>query len=537
MESPIIELTRVLYHLDYFRRNFRKIGWHRCNSMPSSNAPTTATSSSCTVCSFKSLFTDLSLLMRESVLDPPHIHHVIESNIEDINWKGVGKMGKISGSGVAHAVIYESVIRQIEEGSSDASPASGLQLHTEFNVTKICLHCRTTNYVESISQYTMQIDSSTLLSNDWPSFEFAIKTSLDSEEFCVQPNCHGQTKVFRLLNSLPAILPICFIDPSPGSLITLLPTRLRPHLIFETSKSIADLHLKAVILYSPQWGYATLFHHSRLDVWIFIDSRRILSLYRTWIESRFHPITYGFLVYYCFYCKEEQQISPLPEINSANPPSLPTKFSAPRQTTTGSSRPVVDCNPMFKSDQRIYENWPLDTDSGQGSEFSSNCSSSASASIVRSPSTASAATTVYATPRDPSRPHLIFHESTALPQVEGMIVSETASNRYATVRRRIKYQRKGSKYVPPSSLSLSVPDLSTLSSLPAPAPPSAIRRPSPHDFETNSRRQSVDSGNRKVSFNCEVTLVDDLNDDYIPHPIFSRIMGMLNEKAAAAGSG
>lgn len=44
--------------------------------------------------------------MRESVLDPPHIHHVIESNIEDINWKGVGKMGKISGSGVAHAVIY-----------------------------------------------------------------------------------------------------------------------------------------------------------------------------------------------------------------------------------------------------------------------------------------------------------------------------------------------------------------------------------------------------------------------------------------------
>lgn len=352
---------------------------------------------------------------------------------------------------------------------------------------------------------------------------------------CVtQPNCHGQTKVFRLLNSLPAILPICFIDPSPGSLITLLPTRLRPHLIFETSKSIADLHLKAVILYSPQWGYATLFHHSRLgiywlinmtfsysfqtiilisdseffeDVWIFIDSRRILSLYRTWIESRFHPITYGFLVYYCFYCKEEQQISPLPEINSANPPSLPTKFSAPRQTTTGSSRPVVDCNPMFKSDQRIYENWPLDTDSGQGSEFSSNCSSSASASIVRSPSTASAATTVYATPRDPSRPHLIFHESTALPQVEGMIVSETASNRYATVRRRIKYQRKGSKYVPPSSLSLSVPDLSTLSSLPAPAPPSAIRRPSPHDFETNSRRQSVDSGNRKVSFNCEVSVI------------------------------
>ncbi len=49
--------------------------------------------------------------MRESVLDPPHIHHVIESNIEDINWKGVGKMGKVSSgnNGVAHAFIYVSI--------------------------------------------------------------------------------------------------------------------------------------------------------------------------------------------------------------------------------------------------------------------------------------------------------------------------------------------------------------------------------------------------------------------------------------------
>lgn len=30
MESPLIELTRSLYHLDYFRRNFRKLGYHQC---------------------------------------------------------------------------------------------------------------------------------------------------------------------------------------------------------------------------------------------------------------------------------------------------------------------------------------------------------------------------------------------------------------------------------------------------------------------------------------------------------------------------
>lgn len=336
-----------------------------------------------------------------------------------------------------------------------------------------------------------------------------------------------------------AILPICFIDPTPGSLITLLPTRLRPHLIFETSKSIADLHLKAVILYSPQWGYATLFHHSRLDLWIFIDSRRVLSLYRTWIESRFHPITYGFLVYYCFYCKDDLSPLPMPELNPRHPPILPTKFSAPRQTTPGGNtgRPMVDCKPLFESDQRIYENWPLDTDSGQGSEFSSNCSSSASASITRSPSTASAATTMmtYAMARDPSKTHLILHESSALPVVDGGLSGENkASNRYATVRRRI---RRGCKNGPPTnmSMSLSVPDLSALSGVGVP-PPSAMRRPSPHEFETSSR-QSVDSGNRKVSFNTSVTLVDDLNEEYIPHPIFASVLAKLHQQSLRVEGG
>jgi len=44
--------------------------------------------------------------MRESVLDPPHIHHVIESKIEDINWKGIGSVKTLKGSPVPNAVIY-----------------------------------------------------------------------------------------------------------------------------------------------------------------------------------------------------------------------------------------------------------------------------------------------------------------------------------------------------------------------------------------------------------------------------------------------
>jgi hypothetical protein len=318
---------------------------------------------------------------------------------------------------------------------------------------------------------------------------------------------------------MPAILPISFTDPTPGSLITLLPTRLRPHLIFETSKSVTDLHLKAVILYSSQWGYATLFHHSRLDMWIFIDSRRVLSLHRTWVESRFHPITYGFTVHFCFYCKEDQ----IPDSNGAaqllDPPILPMKQLSPRTRYSTTATPI-EYKPNCDLDSRIYENWPLDTDSGQGSEFSSNCSSSASGNSN------SRSSSFYVKETSSS-----YRNSHHFPQEQSIAMSgadsngmSSANNRFATVRRKVKYQRRGNKSGPgPSSLSLSVPDLSNLSSA-----ASSMRRSSPHEFETSSR-QSIDSNNRKVSFNCEVTLVNDFDDEYIPHPIFQSVLLKLQQ--------
>jgi len=32
----------------------------------------------------------------------------------------------------------------------------------------------------------MQVDTATLVSNDWPSFEFAMKAALDADEFCIK---------------------------------------------------------------------------------------------------------------------------------------------------------------------------------------------------------------------------------------------------------------------------------------------------------------------------------------------------------------
>lgn len=70
--------------------------------------------------------------------------------------------------------VQETLLRQLEDCSGSSSPASGLhtaasdglglgmgcsnsglKLHTEFSYTKICLHCRTTSYVESVTQVSV----------------------------------------------------------------------------------------------------------------------------------------------------------------------------------------------------------------------------------------------------------------------------------------------------------------------------------------------------------------------------------------------
>ena len=93
--------------------------------------------------------------------------------------------------------------------------------------------------------------------------------------------------------------------------------------------------------------------------------------------------------------------------------------------------------------ERIYENWPLDSDSGQGSS-----------------------------------------ELSSIEESNGVV-----EQKYATIKRNKRERAKS------NPISVSTPDLSRLTDL------------------------------RKVSFNCEVELVED--EEYIPHPILLSIMEKL----------
>jgi len=124
--------------------------------------------------------------------------------------------------------------------------------------------------------------------------------------------------------------------------------------------------------------------------------------------------------------------------------SLAAPLTSPAPTPTPSQTTLQE--------SRIYENWPLDTDSGQGSEVNSSLSS----------------------------------EPLHSQQQE---VSET---KYATIKRK-------KKKTTPAPLSVSVPDLR-------------------HVFD----------GTKKVSFDCQVTLVDESVEEYLPHPILQRLLAQMN---------
>jgi len=414
--------------------------------------------------------------------------------------------------------------------------------------------------------------------------------------FSLQPNCHGQTKVFRLLHAAPTFLPLYFTD-SNAQLIHVLPSRLRPHLIFESPSSAVDLSLLGLIVYSPEWSYASLFYHSRLDLWIFIDSRRVLPLHKTWSQSQFHSILHGFRVVCCFYCTDNSGTnnksasdvtnmtnsmrsttlraestnsklpcsmrSPIPTNNNNSdpdgPPSLPTKQQLQHDMHYGIYDTAPSSNPrdekLFNDqDTRIYENWPLDSDSGQGSEFSSNSSTSTSMGYGASngktsaggeyqpKSNRSSIDTQFKMPLE--SPSSSFNHGNGSNDPNG---SPKGNNNFATVRRRFKYQGKNTcarqSY---SSMSLSVPDLrmalNNAGGMPIPpvppqrAPQTQQSLPPqpmiqvPIISPDGRSRSSSEYSNKKVSFNCEVTLLDDPDDEYIPHPIFQQVLQKLQKQ-------
>ncbi|CAG7727447.1 unnamed protein product [Allacma fusca] len=350
----LTEISRILYHLDLFRRNFRK--GHSC-----------ANNSFCTLCAFKELFEELSFAMRVTAPDPGSITRLIQDKMNQFVFCCHSDPGR----------VYENLMRSIPINND-------YKLH--FSLTKICLECRTTSHVDDVVQFVNIVEGPVIPES--PSFEFTIKTSLDSSEFCVKPNCFGNTKIFRTLKSEPPLLTLQF---SPEFKLSDLEYKLRPFLIFECQSS--SLLLTGVLI--KNINYASLFFHTRLNTWIFIDEGRIELLASSWDVVKLNFSQYRPIM--GFYLKREENM------------------------------------------ERIYENWPLDSDSGQG--------------------------------------------SSELSSIEETNVVE---QKYATIKRN-----KRSKSNP---ISVSTPDLSRL------------------DL-------------RKVSFNCEVELVED--EEYMPHPILLSIMEKL----------
>lgn len=213
-----------------------------------------------------------------------------------------------------------------------------------------------------------------------------------------------------------------------------LPLYLKPCLIFESPASV-ELTLTCLTLYPP----ATLFYHTRLKVWVYLDSTSVTPI-PTYEQIK----NLNLRVRIAFYTKMDL---PPPQLE---PRAVRSYESRMVSTELGSlPTPVPSIHSNTQQETRIYENWPVvsDNDSGQGSEINSSLSS------------------------EP--------------------LQEVTETKYATIKRK-------KKKTTPAPLSVSVPDLR-------------------HVFDA-----------KKVSFDCQVTLVDEDVEEYLPHPILQRVLAQMN---------
>ena len=158
--------------------------------------------------------------------------------------------------------------------------------------------------------------------------------------------------MFRVLKHTPSLLAFEFANMSTSG----LPLFLKPCLIFECPSS-TDLRLTCLTLTRP----GTLFYHSRLKIWILLDSTSITPI-PTFeaVQALNLPLSLA------FYSRVEVDL----EIPVPSMPILPLPIP----------KPQTQPQPL---ETRIYENWPLDSDSGQGSEVNSSLSESGGGTGVR----------------------------------------------------------------------------------------------------------------------------------------------------------
>uniref|UniRef100_A0A0A9YM75 Inactive ubiquitin carboxyl-terminal hydrolase 54 n=1 Tax=Lygus hesperus TaxID=30085 RepID=A0A0A9YM75_LYGHE len=290
-KKALFQITKVLWHLDIFRRSFRELSGHTCML------------DSCIFCALKELFAQLQF-SHESALPPDALRRALAESFFDQQRFQLGFMDDA-------AECFENILLRIHfhlacDEAEDLCSARHCIPHVKFAMTlveqSVCGACGATSEPLPFTQMVHYVSASALISQarQAPSpthpdlFGQLLKKAGGMGDIRDCPSaCGAKIQIRRTLTNHPEIVSVGIVWDSDRpslehimSLLMTLRTTLRLSDVFHTppplpTPSKSSHHLVGVVTYYGK-HYSTFFFHTKLKIWIYFDDANVREVGPKW---------------------------------------------------------------------------------------------------------------------------------------------------------------------------------------------------------------------------------------------------------------
>ncbi|XP_014261901.1 uncharacterized protein LOC106674000 isoform X2 [Cimex lectularius] len=289
--KALFQISKVLWHLDIFRRSFRELSGHTCML------------DSCIFCALKELFSQLQF-SHESALPPDALRRALAESFFDQQRFQLGFMDDA-------AECFENILLRIHfhlasEEAEDLCSARHCIPHVKFAMTlveqSVCGACGATSEPLPFTQMVHYVSASALISQakqvQSPShpdlFGQLLKKAGGMGDIRDCPSaCGAKIQIRRTLTNQPEIVSVGIIWDSDRpslehimSLLLTLRTTLRLSDVFHTPPPLPNPttnnhQLVGVVTYYGK-HYSTFFFHTKLKIWIYFDDANVREVGPKW---------------------------------------------------------------------------------------------------------------------------------------------------------------------------------------------------------------------------------------------------------------
>ncbi|XP_054258693.1 uncharacterized protein LOC128983429 isoform X2 [Macrosteles quadrilineatus] len=313
-KKALFQITKVLWHLDIFRRSFRELSGHSCMA------------ESCIFCALKELFSQLQF-SHETALPPDALRRALAESFFDQQRFQLGFMDDA-------AECFENILTRIHYHiacgeSEDMCNARHCIPHQKFAMTlveqSVCGACGATSEPLPFTQMVHYVSASALTSQakQIPSpshpdlFGQLLKNAGGMGDIRDCPSaCGAKIQIRRTLTNWPEIVSVGIVWDSERpslehimSLLDTLRTSLRLSDVFHTPHTTppptsphTSHELVGVVTYYGK-HYSTFFFHTKLRLWIYFDDATVREVGPRWEQvvekcrrGRYQPLLLLFAV-------------------------------------------------------------------------------------------------------------------------------------------------------------------------------------------------------------------------------------------------